>query len=245
MSQWARMLLVSQVSIIVFALVLGVAPHLYLAAFIAYLFVIAATTVATQRRLGRGGRADEILAGRKLYEERNALDIAVRDEQLTTELSKQARQLLLSFASLGVAVAVFGAASMVKSDMIAFLRGATGSDVLANFLYWLIIFETIFAASRLTGLAFGVKPSQQPPFIPSRYVVTDRGIVVPSIISTAIRFPLPEDYEITVNERRGFVEIRDPRGRSIRLYARNPRRLYELITSLNKRAASGSMGRGG
>ncbi len=229
-----------QVSILLFALVLAFAPHLYVAVIIAYLVLMGALMTISQRRFARTAKVEDILDGRKLFEERNAVDIAVSDEELARELSQQMRMMLYSFIGFGIAIAIFASASAFHGQIVEFFKGLLGVESLANFAYWLLVFETVFVATRLTTIMLGGRKTIQPPMVPSRFIVTDKGIVVPSLLGLALRFPLPEDYRVEVNERRRFVEISDPRGRRVRLYTRNPRRLYELIVSLNRRAKEAS-----
>ena len=71
--------------------------------------------------------------------------------------------------------------------------------------------------------------------MPSSYTVTEKGIIYKGLISkTAIPFPLPEEVEVRLDEKRKFVELvkKDQKARVttvLRLYARNPRRLYQAI----------------
>ena len=237
MSQW-RLVLVSQASMLVFALVISYAPQLYWAVLLVYFIVLGSTMFMAQRRFTGKVSANEVLMGRRLYAEDKAMDIAVKDEELTRELAAQFRPMVMSFVGLVIAIAVFWLFSAFHGSIVDALKPVVGSEKLANFLYWVIVFETVFIATRVTGYAFagGLLKGSQPPFIPSKYVVTDRGIAIPGALGVAIPFPLPSEYRVTLNERRGFVEIVDGKGRRIRLYARNPRRLYELIVSLNRRA---------
>jgi uncharacterized membrane protein len=244
-SSQIKLIAISQLSILVFALVLSLAPQLYLALVLAYIFGMGAITAIQQRRFARSAKLDDVLSGRKLFEEQKAMDIAVADEELARELTGQVKMLVASFLGLGVAVGIFAAISLVRGQVVQGFTALTGSEKLANFLYWLLLFEILFIASRAATLlvAKGAQ-KQQPPLIPSRYVVTDRGVAVPGVIGLALAFPLPSGYEVRVNEKRKFVEIADSRGRRLRLYTRNPRRLYELILNLNRRAAERTQVRG-
>ncbi len=237
MGEQLRLLVASQASIALFALVLTYAPHLYLVVILAYILGMAWLTAVAQRRFGRGAKLDDVLSARRLFEESRAMDVAVQDEELARELSGQLRLLASSLVGLGAAIAAFAAISAVRDQLVAVLAGFTGSEGLARFLYWVLVFEVLFGVSRLAvKLAGGRRQQSQPPFIPSRYVVTEKGIAVPGVLGVAVAFPLPEGYSVRVDERRRFVEIADGRGRRLRLYTRNPRRLYELIVRLNRRA---------
>jgi len=72
--------------------------------------------------------------------------------------------------------------------------------------------------------------------MPGKYIVTDKGIASTGFGGIAIQFPLPEDVEISINTRRKYVELKLGKGQRIRLYTKNPQRLYDLINSLSKRA---------
>ncbi len=234
-----RLLLIGQVSMLFFALVISYAPQLYWAVLIVYFIVVGSLMFMAQRRMGGGASVTDVMSGRRIVVEEKAMDIAVRDEELARELSAQFKPMVMSFVGIFIAIAVFWVFSALHDTIVEALKGYVGEERLANFIYWLMVFETVFAVTRGLGFALTGRPvgGAQPPLIPSRYIVTDRGIAVPGAFGVAIPFPLPEGFSVTVNERRGFVEIADGKGRRIRLYSKNPRRLYETIMSLNKRAS--------
>jgi len=197
--------------------------------FILYFIVISwASLILTKKR---GVRPDEVLAGRIFYEERNTREVMVRDEKLIEEMRVQGKMLTWMFASFGIAIMVFWIASYFHSNFTTFVRASIVNDIyFAEFLYWVVVLEII----GITNLALRklVMPKQQLPLMPSRYIVTDRGIVIPGVMGFALKFPL-KGYSVKLDEKRSFVEI-EGRGLRLRLYTSRPRRLYDLITRLSR-----------
>ncbi len=229
--------MLGQILMIIFAAVLAFAPSLYILAFIGYFVVLASMMFIMQRRIGKGS-VNKVLSGRILLKEEKAMDIALRDEELNQELAGQAKVFASSIASLFIVLGLFSFATMFKPQIVEYLHSSLGNVHVAQFVYWLSLYELLFIFSRIISRIFtrGVDMHQFP-VMPPRYVVTDRGIAAPGVLSGfAIEFPFPEEYEVVLHEKRWFVEIRTgEKGRKIRLYTKNPRRLYELITKLNEK----------
>ncbi len=230
-----KMLLIGQVSLLFFAAILAFIPQYYILVFILYLVVMFALTAFMQRRAAKGDK-NRIMAGRVYFEEKNAMEIALQDEQLVSELTAQARLMSISFASLFIALGVFWIMGLYRDDIIRFFSLYVDNESLQLFLYWLLLFETIFVINRgiTVYLARGRKAAQ--PLIPNQYVVTDRGIASPGVFGVALEFPLPDNIAISLNEKQRFVEIVVNENRRIRLYTKKPQKLYDIITSLNRRA---------
>ncbi len=236
------MLIIGQVSLLLFAAILAFIPQYYLVVFIVYLAFILAISVAMQRR-GSKGDKNRVLSGRILFKEEKAMEIAFQDKELMEELSAQTKLMSISFGSIFIALAVFWLFGVYKDSIISILAGYVEGSALQLFLYWLIVFETIFLINRVLMYLLMRGKKVQQPLMPNKYFVTDKGIASPGFGGVTFEFPLPENVSVSVNERRKYVEIVLDNGRKVRLYTKNPRRLYDLILSLNERAKKRSSGK--
>ena len=193
-----------------------------------------------QSRRGKGplgtgkAPAEEILEGRRLYSEEKIRDIQMKDEKLVEDLQEQSKFSIYtsmgSFLSIGYFIALWPKVA----DLYNYFKGYVGQDKLAHFLAFLIFFEGVFLINQLSMLYAMRKVGRVVMVnIPQSYIITDRGIVFKGIIGkSGVRFPLPSSLDLRVNPKRGFVEIVNTGKRSvtkIRLYSRNPRRVYEIL----------------
>jgi len=248
----AKRILLSQVYMLAYSAILAVIGYRRSLVFALIIVFIVATTLV-QRRLGKGplghGRArpEDILAGRKLFEETNARELQMRDEELIREIQEQSRATM--YLSLGALVgfAYFIALWPHIDALMDLVSSWLGEGRLSLFLAYLIYFEGYFIISQAIQ-AYGLRKAGTITSIntPQNYVVTDRGIVLKGLIGqSAIPFPLPSDATLSINEKRGFVEI-VKRGKrtilKIRFYTRNPRRLAEI---LKRKAWQAAESRGG
>ncbi|MEB3780637.1 MAG: DUF2208 domain-containing protein [Desulfurococcales archaeon] len=193
-----------------------------------------------QSRKGKGplgtGKADpeEILSGKKLYSEEKIRELQMKDEKLVEDIQDQSKFSIYSslgaFLGIGYFILLWPEVEVLYNYFIS----RVDSEILAHFLAFLIFFEGLFIINQLS-MVYALRKIGKVTMmnIPQSYTVTDRGIVFKGLIGkTGIRFPLPDTVDVKVNTKRGFVEIINTGKRSVtkvRLYARNPRRLYDII----------------
>ena len=242
-----RRALTSQVYFIVYSAILalvGQGPLLYV---LFFLFII--LTIYLQSRRGRSPlgtaktKPDEILSGKKLYEERSARELQMRDEKLLLEIQEQSKATMtLTMASFAGLIYFFLLWRHIY-DIEAFLIPYVGIEKLALFLAFLIYFEGFFVIS--TGLQYyAMKRIGKMPFfnMPTAFTITDKGIVMKGFIGqTGIPFPLPDNVKVTYNTKRGFAEIIKEDAKSvihIRFYTRNPKKLAEILERYGIRGSS-------
>lgn len=209
----------------------------------AFLLIIVFWVVmaAAQSRLGRGplghGRAspEEVLSGRKLYEERNVRELQLRDEELLREIQEQSRvTMYLSIAMLvGLTyfLIVWKQVPAIDSYVARYVGGEGRLSLFIAYLIYFegyfIIYQSLFTYSlRKVGAITSINA-------PQSYIVTDRGIVIKGLVGrSAIKFPLPPDIKLHVDEKRGFVELIRSGSKTIvkiRFYARNAKRLGDIL----------------
>ncbi|MEB2836234.1 MAG: DUF2208 domain-containing protein [Desulfurococcales archaeon] len=234
----AKRLLTSQAYMIAYSVLLALLGKARYALLLVFLFWILMFVV--QSRLGKGPlghgrvRPEDVLEGRKLYEEKNVREIQMRDEMLLKEIQEQSKiSMYLSLAML-VGLVYFMVAWKQVPAIDHYIAGYIGEGRLSLFLAYLAYFEGYFVIYQgLTSYALRKVKIITTINTPLSYVVTDKGIVTKGIFGrTAIKFPLPPDVQVRVDEKRSFVEL-VKRGKrtvlKIRFYARNARRLGDII----------------
>jgi len=220
-----KMLVIQQLSTFLIAAIMVFGGPYRWILFILYFIAISGASLILIRR--RSAKPDEVLAGKILYEEKNIREIIMKDEKLIEEMRVQSKILTLTFATLIIAIIIFWVAGYFHTSFIEIIRTTISNNLyFAEFLYWVAILEVIGVINLI--LRRILMPKQQLPIMPNRYIVTDKGIVVPGIMGLALKFPL-KNYSVKLDEKRGFVEI-EGKGLRLRLYTSRPRRLYDIIT---------------
>lgn len=232
-----RQIAFSQLMIVLFSVVAGLYREYYIYVIIAY-FVLLPVIISrqTRKRIGREKvSSEEIEAGRRLWEERDASELLAKDAEYIREMGEQMKVSTYTMISMPV---ILGYIYLYRSMLAKHVRSMTADPSLAAFLDFFIMFEGSFLMSQAFMLYTRRKFAKKTPSMilaPRKYLVTDRGISAKGFGTTfALKFPL-ENTQIEVNEKRGFVELtmiqpgKDGVPTKIRLYSRNPRRLYEII----------------
>ena len=231
-------LLTSQVFVLVYSglvALLGRSSKTFLIVFILLILYAFIQSRRSKGPLGQGkARPDEVLSAKILYREDNIRDLQAKDERLLPEIQEQSKFMLYtslgSFLSIGYFIALWG----TTGSLADYFFGIVGEQRLAHFLAFLIFFEGLFMINHVAML-YAMKKVGIVKMInmPQSYIVTSKGIVLKGLVmQSAIRFPLPNDVRMVLDEKRGFVEIVKEGKRSvtkIRFYSRSPKRLYNII----------------
>ncbi|MCX8196535.1 MAG: DUF2208 domain-containing protein [Acidilobaceae archaeon] len=233
---WQR-LLQSQVFVIIYAAIAAVLG-ITLQTFLLALLIIVVATYLQNRLFGKNpfgsARPEEVLSAKRLYEEKNARELQAQDEGLYLDMQPQLRFMMWMNLSLLPGLAYFFLAWGRLGELQVFLRSYLDSELLVNFLAFLLYMEGFFIINQV-ALLLAARRVGRVEFIsyPSEYTVTASGIVYKAFISSsALPFPLPDNVKVRLDEKRGFVDLVNEGKRSstvVRLYARNPKRLYEIL----------------
>ena len=241
--------LLSQAYLIAYSAIAALVGRGKLLWLIIFLFFV--VMVLLQTKLGKGPvgqgkvRVEEIEEGRTLHEEKNIRELQLNDQELAKEMYVQSKATMTMSLGMFVALGYFFILWNKIEDIESYFVNNWGLNIkLALFLAFLIYFEGYFVISQLFML-YSLRRVGKMPVInmPQGFKITSKGIILQGIIGRqAIKFPLPEDIAVEVNERRKFVELVRVGKRSItriRLYTRSPRKVYDLIVRLNERARKG------
>jgi len=229
-----KQLLMTQIFAVVVALILAYGGAmrgiLFTLLFVVYFAGMMVVGLLMARRRGRP--VSELADAKVLFKEENAREVMIQDEGLAEEFSAHTKMFLRSFLGFGVAMVVYWIGGMLYQRGYEALSSILGGH-LAGFIYWLIVLEIAYVAAYGLGMRMSMSRTAFP-VTPAKYMVTEKGIAVTGLGGFAIKFPL-EGYEVILEEKRGFVEIKGEKVR-LRLYTKNPRKLYDLIMRLDKRA---------
>ncbi len=226
-----KQMLLNQVMILVFAAVIAFFSQYLWYIFALYIVVLGGVMYYSFRR--GGSKSAAILSGKKLYEEKHATKIMMMDKDLDAEMKEQFSGMMkgmgvMLLALIGVWIAFERLSALAASW-----------DALYRFAAYLALFEAVFIVMRVANTR--IMGRQSGMFIvPPSYTVTDKGIVGGG--GVAIEFPL-KDYELIINEKRGFVELvpratakKTSMARRVRLYARDVKRLSKILESFKQSA---------
>ncbi len=240
MGSLKQRLLVGQAFILVYsglAAVLGRTTKTFVIIMILFVLYI----VWQSRRAKAAGPqvdAEEIDAARVLFEEKKGRDYQMEDVGLVDEVQEQAKATMYmsigSFVTLGLFFLLWPHLDAIYNAVLPYVNG---SERLAHFIAFLIYFEIVFAASNISYIYAMRKTGKMTVMqMPTEFRITQKGIVFRGLLKKqAIPFPLPEGFEVRVEEKRRFVElVKEEKDKIIRLrlYTGNPRRVYDLVKRL-------------
>jgi len=231
-------LLIGQFSMVLYSAVLaflGRSGKAFLLAFILIiLFSVAMSRFTSKKGPLRRVKPEEVLQGRVLYEEKSTREIQTSDRDLVMDIQEQSKFSMYNMVGMLAAMAYFFLLWPYIDVIYEAVAARVGEGTLAHFIAYLIYFEGLFVITQVSywwalRKVGKIKMIQ----MPQSYKVTEKGIVLQGLVGkSAIAFPLPREARVEVNEKRKFVEIVVEGKRSVtrlRLYARNPRRLFDIL----------------
>ncbi len=219
-----RSLLMSQVFAIVFSLVAAFAPQYFWLLVIAFMLIIPFTMGFGALKARATGKYKEIINARRLFKEDNAMDLAMRDPKLSSELGQQMKMMLYSFVTLPLFIVV----SMgYRSYVLPYFQNS--NDIAIRFLGFLIMYEIFVGIGRLVQ-AFMMRKTGFTLMIPQKYIITEKGVIGKGV---TLSFPL-KNYKIEADYRRKFVQLvptkTSGRMRTItRFYTKDVERLKKIL----------------
>ena len=208
--------------------------------FLIIMLLVVVTTYIQSRLFSRNPmssvkvRVEDVAGARKLVEERDLRELQAKDEGLIRDMEAQIKFTTTLMLSTFVGLVYFFIAWPYVPSLYELLKGYVGGDFLANMLAFLLYLEGFFIISQVsTEIALRRAGRITVISMPNEYIVTTKGIVYRGFLSnTALAFPLNPHVTIRLDEKRGFVDIVSEGKVSstvLRLYSRDPRRLYEII----------------
>lgn len=223
------MFIISQISIVLMALVSTFLPPSYrIIVFILYFIVIMGITFRRARTWSKMPPQKEL--GSLLFKEANATKIAMTDKELISELKKQVTAsmslLLLSF----LVIILFPLYNSTIYPLTQLLFSTLfENEVLANFLTILVMYEFIFGILFLLRSLVMRKYKFSNIMLPQSFAVYRKGVV----LNNRFFIEFSQNYCYEYNPKRRYVELRDKRsGMRIRLYTESSSTLNSRIAEL-------------
>ena len=235
-----RRLLLSQVFIVLYSVLAAILGRGWKTFVVIILLIVAMSYIQSRRSQGPLGvkvKPETVEGARALYREDSVRELQLNDKGLPKDFEAQSKALMSLNLALMAGLLYFIVFWRFLDPLYFFIKdNIVSNDIAAHFLaflaylegYFVVSTASLYIASRRIGPMTMLN-------MPSSYTVTEKGIVYKGLISkTAIPFPLPEEVEVRLDEKRKFVELvkKDQKARVttvLRLYARNPRRLYQAI----------------
>ncbi len=219
-----KSLLMSQVFALIFSLVAAFAPQYFWLLVIAFMLIIPFTMGFGALKARATGKYKEIVSARRLFKEDNAMDLAMRDPRLSSELGQQMKMLLYSLVTLPLFIVV---SIGYRNYVLPYFQNS--GDILIRFLGFLIMYEIFVGIGRLVQV-FMMRKSGFTLMIPQKYIVTEKGVIGKGV---TLSFPL-KNYKIEADYRRKFVQLiptkTSGRVKTItRFYTKDVERLKKIL----------------
>lgn len=233
-----KQIVISQISIIIFALIAGLVGRggatywmLVLLYFIVFTYIM--MRLSRPKQLAKVD-ITKIESSKVLLEEKNTYELMNQDKEYMAEVSQQMRiaqqNMLLMFP---VMIYFFVAYGPITNTIPNYFENYRLGVVVA----FLVLFEGSFLLSRLGQwyIERRLKKSGYKPIMinaPRGYLVTNEGIVMYGLTGKqGISFPV-KGYKLSYNIQRKFVELIQETDKAIvklRFYTKSPEKLYEIL----------------
>lgn len=166
-------------------------------------------------------------------DEKNVMDIAMRDQELLHEISRQSGRMFLYMLIL--IIFMFSIIPYIHGTI---LNIGDSISVQEKFLRYLAFYSILWGLMYILRLIIMPKKMLMPI---TRYEVFSTGIKAGS---TWINFPLDKKrYKINIDHKRGYIEIYDLKSRyAHRFYSNDTYKLYTLIEKYGLRSEHATMG---
>jgi len=233
MSQPSRKfnIFLSQLSILFISLVTAFIPQYYIYVFLAYFVIVMFILFRRTRVWSKIPSSREL--GSPLFKEANAIRIAMLDAELMVEVKRQAMASLSLFMLTLVVLVVFPVyRATVFEITYSVLHSITGSELIALFLAFLLMYEVLFGILTLARMAVLSRLKYSNILLAQNYTIYRSGMVINDRFFIKLEI---DRYCYEYDSKRRFVELREKRreGVRIRLYTDAVSELRDKIAELS------------
>ncbi|MGC9106236.1 MAG: DUF2208 family protein [Thermoprotei archaeon] len=232
-----KMILVSQTAMLAMSAVLSFYPEYFLPFYILYIVIIMGVSMYIAQKsnplLSERKYFQEIVKAPTLFEERRALDLAMRDEEYQAMFreytSKTMRSLGIMFLYMILLIAFY---------YLAFDKLVTQYQGMQRFLIYVGYFEALFLFNFFVYRRL-VQFRMMEVVAPNSYKVTTKGIASTDVTGIVLHFRHFVGAKITVNADKSYVEVDSSTSKlpfRVRLYSNDLQRLKEAIEKLQRLA---------
>ncbi|AEB94155.1 MAG: DUF2208 domain-containing protein [Metallosphaera sp.] len=227
--------LISQTYLIVISIVLGFYPKYFLEAFLSYFIVIMAITFSMTYRSNPMLRDRKLMMeaanSNVLFEEKNANELVMKDEEYQKEYMQFAKKNMMMLFSYLIYIVVlffvYGYVSKFATSQV---------DPYYRLAVYLIYFEIIYLFGFFVYRRL-FKPSMMSTMAPLSYKVTEKGIIGSGGMSIFLHAKHLLSSTISVNREKKYVEIDSKEAKypyKIRLYAKDLDKLLDMIERVKR-----------
>jgi len=222
-------IVLSQIFVLMYSLVAAFFPQYFFVVFLLFLATIFGISIYGSLKHKVSGKAAEILQGRKLYTEKNAMNLLVKDPEGVRELSRQVKYSFLPLLLLPVYMFLFYLYGNFALPYFTQGKIIIVNDTITRFIGYLIMYEMLMSIGYSVNTLIRRKTGGML-MVPANYEVTDKGIIGRGVV---IPFPL-DKYNVTMDLKRRFVQLEplEKKGMTkmiIRLYASDIEKLVKII----------------
>ncbi len=220
-------ILISQIAIVLLSLVSTFFPQYFLLAIILYTIILFSVMSYTTTRKTKP-RPEELK--NPIFRENDSMKIAMYDKELSKELTKQMKTMMLGFITLPLAFIVFPLYMAYLRPLVGDILSKYFSDEIARFLNFVIMYETVFAILSTVRSLVMKKASTLNIMLPKQYIVYRTGVLMNNRMFIRFSGDLCYNY----NPKRKFIElvnINNPNTK-IRLYSENISKLKDRLSNL-------------
>ncbi|MEM0021842.1 MAG: DUF2208 domain-containing protein [Fervidicoccaceae archaeon] len=242
--QSKKQILISQLSILLFAVVagfLGRTGTLYwifiFLYFIVYMYLM---SKFGQPKYPSSAKAAELEKGKTLYEETKAFEYVSSDKQYALEMQEQMKAMNVSMMLSFVVLIYF---FIAFAPVTSYIAPHFSDERIGMTVAYLTLFEGSFAISTAGQIYTSRKMKKQNKKmvminVPRSFIVTTKGVILKGLTSSSgLKFPL-SGFKIELNEDRKFVELTNETEKGIykvRFYTKSPKKLYDIIMRRNEK----------
>ncbi|ABP94221.1 MULTISPECIES: DUF2208 domain-containing protein [Metallosphaera] len=227
--------LISQTYLVVISIVLGFYPKYFLEAFISYFIIIMAITFSMTYKSNPMLRDRklmmEVANSGTLYEEKNANDLVMKDEEYQREYMQFAKKnMTMLFSYLIYIVVLFFVYSYVSKI------ATSQTDPYYRLAVYLVYFEIIYLFGFFVYRRL-FKPSMMSTMAPLSYKVTEKGVIGSGGMSVFLHAKHLLNSNFVVNREKKYVEIDSTEAKypyKIRLYAKDIDKLLDMLERVKR-----------
>jgi uncharacterized membrane protein len=232
-----KMILISQTAMLTMSAILSFYPEYFLPFYILYIIIImGVSTYMAQKSnplLAERKYLQEIVKAPTLFEEKKALDLAMKDEEYQTMFreytSKTMRSLGIMFLYMILLISFY---------YLAFDKIVTQYQGVQRFLIYVAYFEALFLFNFFVYRRL-IQFRMMEVVAPNSYKVTTKGIASTDVTGVVLHFRHLAEANITVNADKSYVEVDSRTSKlpfRVRLYSKDLQRLKEAVEKLQRLA---------
>jgi len=230
-----KMIVISQAAMLALSAVLSFYPQYFLAFYILYIFVIMGVSLYMAQKsnplMSQRKYLSEVVKAPSIFEERKAMEVAMRDDEYQAMLRDYTSQTLRSLGIMFLYMLL-----LIAFYYTVFVRITENYVGLYRFLAYVTYFEALFLFNFFVYRRI-VKFRMMEVVAPSNYKITIKGIASTDVTGLVLYFKHLSDARITVNPDKSYIEIDSQSSKlpyRVRLYSKDLQRLKEAVEKLQR-----------